>query len=75
MTVTVEIGEDLERRVEALARKTGQSRDDVLRDALANGLDDVEDYWSAAATLRRIERGEEQTTPLLQVMKDLGLED
>lgn len=75
MTVTVEIGEDLERRLDDLVSRTGQSRADVLRDALTNGLEDIEDYFDALAVSDRVRRGVEKTFSAEELRRDLGVDD
>jgi len=74
MTQTIEIDADIDRRLEELAARTGETKADLLRNVLANGIEDVEDYFSAEAVLRRVESGEEKTYSLDEVVKDLGLE-
>ena len=74
MTLTIEIDPELDRRLDELVARTGESKTDLLRNALRNGIEDVEDYFSAAAILKRVESGEEKTYPLEQVMSELGLD-
>ena len=75
MTLTIEIDPDIKRRLEQLAGRKGESRADLLRNVLENGIEDVEDYFSAAAILNRVENGEEKTYPLEDVLRELGLEN
>jgi RHH-type rel operon transcriptional repressor/antitoxin RelB len=75
MTLTIKIDPDINRRLDELAARTGESKADLLRNALANGIEDVEDYFSAAAILRRVESGEEKTYPLEDVLRELDLEN
>jgi RHH-type rel operon transcriptional repressor/antitoxin RelB len=42
---------------------------------VTNGLDDLEDYYLAAATMERVRKGEEKVYSAAQVRKDLGLDD
>lgn len=74
MTVTIEIDEALERRLQALVDRTGESRADLLRNIVQNGIEDVEGYFSAAAIVERLRRGEERTYPLEEVVRELGLD-
>ncbi len=75
MTLTIEIDPEIDRRLDELAARTGESKADLLRNVLANGIEDVEDYFSAAAILKRIEAGEEKTYPLEEGLRELGLEN
>lgn len=43
-----------------------------LRELIANGLDDLEDYYLAAATLERVRKGDETVYLLDNVERDLG---
>ena len=74
MTLTIEIDPELDRRLDELVARTGETKADLLRNALRNGIEDVEDYFSAAAILKRVESGEEKTYPLEEVMREIGLD-
>jgi RHH-type rel operon transcriptional repressor/antitoxin RelB len=60
MTISVSLPPDIEARLKALANKSGQSTDAQLRQIIDQGLEDLEDYYTAQEVLGRIERGEEQ---------------
>jgi RHH-type rel operon transcriptional repressor/antitoxin RelB len=75
MTVSFTLDPETERRLLLLAERTGESTGDLIRNAVANGIEDLEEYFSAVETLRRIESGEEKTYPLEQVIAELGLDD
>ena len=75
MAVSVELDSDTERRLEALAARSGESKSDLLRNILVKGIEDVEDYFSAAETLKRIENGEERVYSAAEVRRELGLEE
>lgn len=46
-----------------------------IREALAEMIDDLEDYYLAADILERIRKGKESTHSATEVRKDLGLVD
>ena len=75
MPTSIRLEPEVEARLDALAAKTGRTKAFYLRQLIEDGLDDIEDYYLAQATLERIRRGEETTYPLEQVMRDLGLDD
>ena len=75
MTVTIELDAETEQRLQALAARTGEKTSDLLRNAVANGMEDLEEYFNAGEVLERLKKGEEKTYPLDQVMRELGLED
>lgn len=60
---------EIERRLDELARRTGRSKSYYAREAILEHLDDLEDYYLAAA------RVEEARLSLDDVEKRLGLDD
>lgn len=75
MTTSIRLHPDVERRLESLAAQTGRTKAYYLRELISNGLEDLEDYYLAAATMERVRKGEEKVRSAAQVRKDLGLED
>ena len=73
--LSVRLPEDLEKRLEALAKATGRSKTYYVREALIQKLEDMEDLYLAEAVMERIASGEEKTTPLADVERELGLAD
>jgi RHH-type rel operon transcriptional repressor/antitoxin RelB len=61
-------------RLERLAVQTGRSKAYYLRELVTQGLDDLEDYYLAAATMERVRKGE-PVYSAEQVRVDLGLDD
>lgn len=58
--LSVRLGEELEQRLEALAKATGRSKTYYVREALIQKLEDMEDIYMAEAVLERIRSGEEK---------------
>lgn len=73
--LSVRLPEDLEKRLEALAKATGRTKTYYIREALIAKLEDMEDLYMAEAVLERIANGEEKTYPLSELERDLGLAD
>ena len=73
--LSVRLPEELEQRLEALAKATGRSKTYYVREALIQKIEDMEDLYLAEAVLERIASGEERTTPLADVERELGLAD
>lgn len=73
--LSVRLPEELEQRLEALAKATGRSKTYYVREALIQKLEDMEDLYLAEAVMERIASGEEKTTPLADVERELGLAD
>jgi RHH-type transcriptional regulator, rel operon repressor / antitoxin RelB len=63
-----------EQRLDQLAIRTGRTKAYYLRELVTKGLDDLEDYYLAAATVERVRKGQEKVHTTEQVRKDLGLD-
>ena len=57
--IGVRLPEEIESRLDALAKATGRTKTYYVREAILEHLDDLEDAYLAAATLERVRRGEE----------------
>ena len=66
---------DLERRVDELARRSGKPTEELVRLALMQGIEDIEDAIAAEVVLDRIGKGKEGTETLSDVEARLGLAD
>jgi RHH-type rel operon transcriptional repressor/antitoxin RelB len=64
-----------EQRLDRLAAQTGRTKAYYLRELVKNGLDDLEDYYLADATMERVRKGEEKVYSTGEIRKDLGLDD
>ncbi|GAB5508321.1 MAG: hypothetical protein Rhirs2KO_34840 [Rhizobiaceae bacterium] len=60
MATVVDLTPEIERRLETLISKSGQSKSEYLRQIIESALDDAEDYQVAVETLKRVRRGEEE---------------
>jgi RHH-type rel operon transcriptional repressor/antitoxin RelB len=67
--------EELEQRLDALAKATGRSKTYYVREALVEKIDFLEDLYLAEAVMERLASGQEKTTPLAEVERELGLAD
>ena len=75
MATSIRLDPALEQRLDRLAAETGRTKAYYLREMVAKGLDDLEDYYLAAATMERVRRGEEAIHSADAVRRDLGLDD
>lgn len=73
--LSVRLPEDIEKRLDALAKATGRSKTYCVREALIQKLEDMEDLSMAEAVMERIASGEGKTTPLADVERELGPAD
>jgi RHH-type transcriptional regulator, rel operon repressor / antitoxin RelB len=61
---------EIEKRLDALARKTGRTKSYYAREAILRHIEDIEDFHLAT---RRMKRGGKRVT-LDQLERDLGLD-
>jgi RHH-type rel operon transcriptional repressor/antitoxin RelB len=75
MPLSIRLPDEINERLDFLARQTGRTKAFYIREALAERIDDLEDYYLAADILERIRKGKESTHSATEVRKDLGLVD
>ncbi len=60
MPTSVRLSAETEKRLDALAVKTGRSKAFYIREMIESGIEDLEDYYLATEVMERIKRGEEK---------------
>jgi RHH-type rel operon transcriptional repressor/antitoxin RelB len=73
--LAIRLPEDLEKRLENLAKRTGRTKTFYARQAIEQHLDDLEDIYLAEQRLTEIRAGRTQTIPLEDVLKCYDVED
>lgn len=73
--LAIRLPDDIEARLEALAKATGRTKTYYAREAILEHLDDLEDIYLAEKTLEQVRRGEMATHSLDDVERELGLAD
>jgi RHH-type rel operon transcriptional repressor/antitoxin RelB len=73
--LAIRLPEDIENRLDALAKATGRTKSFYAREAILEHLDDLEDVYLAEQRLTDIRAGRTKTIPLDDVMKQYGLGD
>jgi RHH-type rel operon transcriptional repressor/antitoxin RelB len=73
--LAVRLDSEMEQELERLAKETGRSKSFYVKEALAQYLADVKDYYDAQDTLNNIKIGKEKTLSSKQVKQELGLDD
>lgn len=72
--LTVRLPDDLEERLNTLAKTTNRPKSFYVREALERALEDIEDIYLAEARLENIRAGRSKTVPLEKVMKRYGMD-
>jgi RHH-type rel operon transcriptional repressor/antitoxin RelB len=72
-SVTVRIEDELDSRLERLARETHRTKSFYVREAILKALEDVEDIYLAEKRLEDIRAGRTKTIPLEDVVKKHGI--
>ncbi|MBT2326853.1 ribbon-helix-helix protein, CopG family [Variovorax paradoxus] len=75
MATSIRLDPSLEQRLDTLAAKTGRTKAYYLRELVASGLSDLEDYYLAASTMERVRKGDEKIYSAADVRRDVGLDD
>lgn len=75
MPVSIRLDPAIEQRLDHLAASTGRTKAYYLRELVTNGLEDLEDFYLASATMERVRKGQEQVFSLDEVERRLGLAD
>jgi RHH-type rel operon transcriptional repressor/antitoxin RelB len=74
MATSIRLTHQIEQRINSLAHRTGRTKAFYLREMIARGLDEMEDYYLGLDVLERVRKGEENIESAGAVRKDLGLE-
>jgi RHH-type rel operon transcriptional repressor/antitoxin RelB len=73
--LAIRLPEDIEERLEKLAKRTGRTKTFYAREAILEHLEDLEDIYLAEKRLENLRVGRTRSIPLADVMKAHGLED
>jgi RHH-type rel operon transcriptional repressor/antitoxin RelB len=74
MTVSIRLDPLIEQRLDKLAHLTGRAKSYYLRELIESGLDDLEDFYLADATMERVRKGQEAVLDSSEVRHSLGLD-
>jgi len=73
--LALRLPDDIERRLDALAKRSGRSKSFYAREAILEYLDDLEAAYLSDEILKRVDSGQEKTCTLDELEKELGLAD
>lgn len=71
--LAIRLPQEIENRLETLAKATGRSKTFYAREAILSHLDDLEDAYLAEQRLIAVKQGKTRTLSLDEVERDLGL--
>lgn len=69
--LTIELPEEIEARLERLAKRTGRSKVSYVHEAVLEKIEDMEEAYLAEQTLDRIRKGDERTLSAEEMWRDL----
>ena len=72
--LAIRLPEDIEKRLDDLARRTGRTKTFYAREAILEHIHDLEDLYLAEEVVRRMRRGEEKSIPLEEFLKEYDVE-
>ena len=75
MPTSVRLSPELSSRLDRLAAKTARTKAFYLRQIIETGLSEMEDYYLAAGTLKKVRKGQEKVHSSASVRKSLGLDN
>jgi RHH-type rel operon transcriptional repressor/antitoxin RelB len=73
--LAIRLPEDIEERLDALAKKTGRTKTFYAREAILEYLDTLENIHIAEKRYGDLRSGKSKSIPLKKVMKEYGMED
>ena len=71
----VKLPAEIESRLDRLAKATGRTKSSLVREAIAEHLDDLEDVYLAEQRLVDNRAGKSRTYTMEEVERELGLAD
>jgi RHH-type rel operon transcriptional repressor/antitoxin RelB len=72
---SIRLDDDLDARLERIARLTGRSKSFYVKQALEVQIQDLEDLYLARRISKRVADGRERLIPLPELERELGVDD
>lgn len=73
--LAIRLPEDIEARLDKLAKRTGRTKTYYARQAILEHLADLEDVYLAEKRLEELRTGRKRSIPITRLMKRHGLGD
>lgn len=71
---SIRLDDDLDARLERLARLTGRSKSFYVKQALEEQIEDLEDLYLARKVAKRVAEGRERVIPLEELEREFGVD-
>ena len=75
MATTLDVPQEIDARLDRLAERTGFSKSLFYPELFRMGIEDLEDYFDAAAESARYHAGVGENVSVFEVRRELGLDD
>jgi RHH-type rel operon transcriptional repressor/antitoxin RelB len=75
VATSIRLAPEVANRLDQLAIKTGRTKAFYLRQIIEDGITEMEEYYLANDTLKRVRKGQERVHSAASVRKDLGLDN
>jgi RHH-type transcriptional regulator, rel operon repressor / antitoxin RelB len=75
MSVSLRLPDDISKRLDRLAKRTGRTKTFYMIEAIEEHLEDLEDLYLAEKRLTEIRSGKVKTIPLDELIAKHGVED
>jgi RHH-type rel operon transcriptional repressor/antitoxin RelB len=72
---SIRLDDELDARLERIARLTGRSKSFYVKQALEEQIQDLEDLYLARKVAKRVTDGRERLIPLDELERELGVAD
>ena len=73
--LSIRLDEQLDARLERLARLTGRSKSFYVRQAIEDQIEDLKDLYLAQRVAQRVADGRERLIPLEDLEREFGVDD
>ena len=73
--LAIRLPPEIEKRLAAMAKKSGRTKTFYAREAILNYLEDLEDTYIAEKAWKQFKASGEKTIPLEEIMKKYGMEN
>jgi RHH-type transcriptional regulator, rel operon repressor / antitoxin RelB len=74
VAISIRLPEEIEERLDALAKLTGRTKSYYIREMIIEKIDDLEDYYLAVNRAELVRRGKDSVLSSEQVRRELDLD-